>query len=89
MAKCRKKTVVIDYWRWSGITRLDARQFCEANGLPLWNVGIIDGATGLMVPISEGTSVARQGDYILRDIKGRYCPCEKDIFEEGYEVLPG
>lgn len=33
----------------------------------------------------EGSMLARDGDYIIRGIKGEIYPCKRDIFEATYE----
>jgi len=34
----------------------------------------------------EGTMKGKKGDYLIRGIKGEFYPCDKQIFEETYEV---
>jgi|GEM_PF-1926115 len=35
----------------------------------------------------EGYSQAKQGDYLVRGIKGELYSCDKTIFEESYDLL--
>lgn len=35
----------------------------------------------------EGNIVAREGEYIIKGIKGEFYPCKEDIFEMTYEVV--
>ena len=35
----------------------------------------------------EGLMVAKDGDYVIRGVKGELYPCRGDIFEETYEVI--
>ena len=48
----------------------------------------IEGDTlGLLIPTMEGVMLAREGDYIIKGIKGEFYPCKPDIFEETYILL--
>ena len=87
MAKCRKKPIILDYWRWNGVSMSNARQFCEDNGLPQWKIGTLGGVAGLMIPVVQGMVIAQQGDYILKSVNGEYCSCEASLFEAVYEKL--
>ena len=40
---------------------------------------------GMKIPTLEGLMVARQGDWIIRGVKGELYPCKPDIFEATYE----
>ncbi|KKM65389.1 hypothetical protein LCGC14_1491890 [marine sediment metagenome] len=40
---------------------------------------------GLRIPTLEGLMVAREGDWIIRGVKGELYPCKPDIFEATYE----
>lgn len=35
----------------------------------------------------EGTMTAREGDWIIKGIKGEFYPCKPDIFEATYEIV--
>ena len=35
----------------------------------------------------EGDMKAKQGDYIIKGVKGEFYPCRKDIFEQTYEEI--
>ena len=41
----------------------------------------------LQVETSHGWVHAAPEDYILEDVHGYLCPCEKDIFEQTYEIV--
>lgn len=41
----------------------------------------------LDVHTPEGTMAAYIGDFIIKDIKGDFYPCEPDIFAETYEEV--
>ena len=40
---------------------------------------------GLSIPTPEGVMVARQGDWIIKGVKGELDSCKSDIFEATYE----
>lgn len=42
---------------------------------------------GLMIPTLEGIHLARQGDYVIRGVKGELYPCKPDIFAMTYESV--
>ncbi len=42
---------------------------------------------GLLIPTLEGLMTAREGDYVIRDVKGELYPCKPDIFEQTYEPV--
>ena len=35
----------------------------------------------------EGLMIAKDGDYVIRGVKGELYPCRGDIFEETYEIV--
>lgn len=98
--KYRKKPVIIDAIRWSGLEK-DLKKALKflADGhndfshLPV--IGAIGSAgigytppTGeLLIPTLEGDHTARPGDYIIRGVKGEFYPCKPDIFEMTYEKV--
>ena len=42
---------------------------------------------GLQIPTLEGLMLARQGDYVIRGVKGEFYPCKPDIFAATYEPV--
>ena len=42
---------------------------------------------GLKIKTLEGTMLAKQGDYIIKGVKGEFYPCKPDIFAETYEKV--
>lgn len=46
--------------------------------------------TYIVIPYElGGTSMAKDGDYIIRDRKGRVYTCPPDVFEDRYEPVEG
>lgn len=103
MPRFRKKPVVIEavQLRWdtwsemcehAGVGKLVDGQpsGCELDerGEPLPD-GQHDGheRIGLLIPTLEGLMIARDGDWIIRGVKGELYPCKPDIFEATYEAV--
>ena len=42
---------------------------------------------GLLIPTLEGVMIGREGDWIIRGVKGEFYPCKPDIFEATYEKV--
>jgi len=85
MAKFRKKPVVIDAWNWNGDSKsLDGLD--EAFGpepRPIVRVG-----ETLKIDTLEGQQLAcSPGDWVIRGVKGEFCPCKPDIFAATYEAV--
>lgn len=45
-----------------------------------------DWALVVIIKTLEGEMVARQGDWIIRGVKGEFYPCKPDIFEMTYDT---
>lgn len=92
--KYRKKPVVIEavQLRWDNWDEM-----CEFAGVGKLSDGKPEGYLipdapdlenmGLQIPTLEGLMLARQGDYVIRGIKGELYPCKPDIFEATYEAV--
>ncbi|AKG36102.1 DUF2829 domain-containing protein [Paenibacillus durus] len=88
MSKWRKKSVVIEAFKWTG----DQNQSED----PVWineayrrgdvrydGVGTND--MEMFISTLEGVMTARPGDYIIQGIEGEIYPCKASIFEKTYE----
>jgi hypothetical protein len=96
--KFRKKPVVIDAVLWTG-TKKSMNECLEfiADGkpdfrhLPSDGIHIYPGVSyccgNLHIPTLEGVITAKQGDWIIKGIKGEFYPCKPDIFEATYEQV--
>ena len=99
--KFRKKPVVIeaiqlrwDTWseicEFAGVGKLEDGKpqgcYLGENGYCLpdntWSDKI-----GLAIPTLEGLMTAREGDWVIRGVKGELYPCKPDIFEQTYEPV--
>lgn len=96
--KYRKKPVVIEAIK---LTWQTWNEVCEFVPKPHFVKGVYlddktfevlpDGKTsntmGLIIKTLEGEHLARQGDYIIKGVKGEFYPCKPDIFEMTYEKV--
>lgn len=100
MARYRKKPVVIEavqlgWSSWSeicefaGVGKLtDGKPegcYLDAEGKPHEKPPAGDHTIGLLIPTLEGLHIARDGDWIIKGVKGEFYPCKPDIFEMTYE----
>ena len=60
----------------------------EPKGRP-WETGEIGrmARIGMKIPTLEGLMVAREGDWVIRGVKGELYPCKPDIFEATYDQV--
>lgn len=81
MAYFRKKPIVIEAVKWTG--NMSDIIALVGHDLPTY-VGI-DGA--LCISTLEGDMALRQGDWLIKGVKGEFYPCRADIFEQTYEQV--
>lgn len=48
--------------------------------------GVMPSKSGWGVQTHNGFVNIKDGDYIIRDVAGRYYPCEPNIFKQTYEI---
>lgn len=77
--KCRKKPIVVEAIQYTKNNLLEVMKFC-GEGKTLFDFH-------LYVVTLEGNMRVHKGDYIIRGVQGECYPCEKNIFEETYEVV--
>lgn len=96
MSKYRKKPVVIEavQLRWDNWDEMCAFAgvgpepsqprgcYVDADGNATENA---TNTIGMLIPTLEGTMLAKQGDYVIRGVKGELYPCKPDIFAATYE----
>jgi len=78
--KYRKKPVVVEAMQYTGDNAQEIADFMERQ-----QAMIKDGY--LLVGTLEGTMKASVMDWIIKGIKGEFCPCKPDIFEKTYEPV--
>ena len=102
MAKYRKKPVVIEavelQWAtwgemcaFAGVGRLaDGKPegcYVDSDGVGRASPMEDSNTIGLHIPTLEGLMLARQGDFVIRGVKGELYPCKPDIFAATYEAV--
>ena len=60
---------------------------CNAVLEDLIDIHHMDDTSCMYIKTLEGIMVAREGDYIIRGVKGEIYPCKPDIFEATYELV--
>lgn len=87
--KYRKKPVVVDAMPFNGELALDpsfAAFVEEYLGPDNTRITLRSDGT-LRIPTLEGEMVARNGDWIIKGVKGEFYPCKPDIFEATYDPV--
>ena len=96
MAKYRKKPVVIDAVQWTGDNWQEVYDFTkDSDGLSLTTgphpqieeYGHVGDKLCVTVETLEGLMTARQGDWIIKGVKGEFYPCKPDIFAATYDEV--
>jgi hypothetical protein len=86
--KYRKRPVVVEAMQWDGTEESAFSIIDWANpisgSINYWSASDTPSAE-LVIPTLEGDMVAREGDFIIRGVRGEYYPCKPDIFAETYE----
>ena len=92
MSKYRKRPVEVDAMLFSEATSADV---CAAwcGGRVAWVndeghfVCAVGQPNAVTIDTLEGTMTAREGDWIIRGVKGEFYPCKPDVFEATYEPV--
>ena len=79
--KFRKKPIVVEAIRYEGTNLFAVWDFMNRRVEPV--------ASTMELPIStlEGTMLASSGDWIIKGVKGEFCPIKDDILSETYEPV--
>lgn len=88
--KYRRKPVVVEAVRYWG----DVESHREVEMLTGQEADATDAACHVMngifpIKTPDGTMWAREGDYVVKGVRGECYPCKPDIFEETYEEAGG
>jgi len=88
MPKFRKKPVVVEAVQLTPDTLNEVFKFTDAgslkDGKPAIVANPVTGEAGLIIPTPEGPLKAREGDWVIKGVKGELYPCSPDIFEQTY-----
>ena len=79
--KFRKKPVIIEAIRYTGDNVMEILNFCK--GTATVNYFCCVGV--LTIHTLEGNMDVSIGDWVIKGVKGEFCPCKPDIFEQTYE----
>lgn len=80
--KYRKKPVIVEAIQFTGTNQDDIIKF--TNGHALKSLPILE---TVKIQTMEGLMTAKKGDWIIKDVKGEFYPCDSDIFALRYEVI--
>jgi len=86
MAKFRKKPVVIEAVKFTGINERLHDELNEFVGAEL-EVREYNNLLCLVIPTLEGEHIATPGDWIIKGVKGECYPCKPDIFAATYDAV--
>ena len=78
--KCRKKPIVVEAIQYTDDNLLEVMKFCDGGKMIIFDYY-------LYIVTLEGNMRVHKGDYIIKGVHGEFYPCEKNIFEETYEVV--
>ena len=78
--KFRQKIVEIEALQFTGSNHVDVIAFTGG-------AAGFHGKIGLIVKTLHGHKIANTGDWIVRDLRGRYYPCHPGLFEAIYEPV--
>jgi len=98
MPKYRKKPVVVEAiqlnWEtWGQVVDFISREnfvsgvYLHDETLEVLPLGMTSNTMGLKIKTLEGVMLAKQGDYIVKGVKGEFYPIKPDIFEQTYEPI--
>ena len=92
MSFYRKKPIIIEAIKWTGLNVEEVKQFCKDNAKlcindSSWKVNVAAPKAELTIKTLEGDMKASIGDYIIKGINGEFYPCKPDIFEKTYEIV--
>lgn len=83
-----KKPIVVEAFQWTGnVNRLGELEWIvEAMYQDLVNITHDDYGNPILLILTQyGEMMAKQGDYIIKGIKGELYPCYKEVFLATYE----
>jgi hypothetical protein len=80
--KYRKKPVVVEAVQFTKENFYSIAEWVRASHTEQQLTGWL-----ITIPTLEGDMLAKEGDYIIKGIKGEFYPCKADIFIATYEQL--
>lgn len=91
MGKFRKKPIVIDAVQMTAEMRQNLGPFPDwaLPHLKAQKTEKIHNSERVYIPTLEGVMEVKDGDWIIRGVKGEIYPCKPDIFEATYDPVDG
>ena len=84
--KYRQKPVIIEAMQLNAGKRGNLEVVINWAGARQWYVDMDNhDECYICLSIPEGTMKAKNGDWVIRGVKGEHYPCKPDIFEQTYE----
>lgn len=78
--KYRKNPIIIEAIKYNSYNLKEVRKFCNKIEYNL-------NRRKMYIPTLEGIMEVKEGDYIIKGVKGEFYPCKADIFEKTYERI--
>ena len=92
--KVIKKPVIVDAIQWTGDNINEIRDFVgeslveyKTETRQMFGNEVLIKTTDISINTLEGEHQASVDDYIIKGIRGEFCPCKPDIFRETYEII--
>ena len=82
--KYRKRPVIIEAVQWEG-SKASFDSIIDM-GLKKWKPGEM-GSKSFIIETLEGDHLCKDGDFVIKGVKGEFYPCKPDIFEMTYEEV--
>ena len=77
-----QKPIEIKAIQYNGNNHIEVANFC-ANSY-FFHTEIDKSSKTIYIESNKGTIIAKEGDYIIKGIKGEFYPCKSNIFELTY-----
>lgn len=78
--KYRKNPIIIEAIKYNSYNLKEVRKFCNKIEYNL-------NRRKMYIPTLEGIMEVKEGDQIIKGVKGEFYPCKADIFEKTYERI--
>lgn len=90
--KYRKKPVIIEAIKWTGINLQEIKEFVgDSLEYEIYDTAWLAHAgvpqVHMKIKTLEGKMISSVGDYIIKGVNGEFYPCKPDIFEKTYEIV--
>jgi hypothetical protein len=82
-----KKPIEIEAIKFTRDTWDEVKSFTNNNAHTLMIEKRINGNAKCIITTLEGQLIAKEGDWIIKGIKGEFYPCKADIFEMTYDKI--